>query len=382
MTKDDPLFIISPMEKPKVALVHDWLTGQRGGEKVLEVFAEIFPEAPIYTLFHFRGSQSEAIERRTIHTSFLQKMPGLRRRYRSYLMFYPLAVELFNLQEYDMIISSSHCVAKGAIPRPDALHICYVHSPVRYAWNQYFAYFPPQKLGFFSRMLIPPVIHRLRLWDVASSSRIDFFLANSRCVAQRIFRYYRREAEVLYPPVDTDFFQPGGNPGDYFLIVSALVPYKRVDLAVEAFNRAGLPLKIVGSGPEFKRLQKHARKNIEFLGHLPAEDLLRIYQEARALVMPGEEDFGINACESQACGVPVIAYGRGGATETVVAGVTGLFFMEEKAESLLGALDKFETMAFNKSTVRANALKFSREAFKRKASEFFREKWNAHTVEA
>jgi glycosyltransferase involved in cell wall biosynthesis len=364
------------MEKVNVALVHDWLTGRRGGEKVLEVFAEIFPAAPIYTLFHFPGSQAEEIDRRTIHTSFLQKMPFLRKRYRWYLHFFPLAVELFDLQEYDFIISSSHCVAKGAIPRPDALHISYIHSPVRYAWNQYFAYFSPDKLGFFSRRLIPPVIHRLRQWDVTSTSRVDHFLANSKTVAQRIYRYYRRKADVVHPPVDTEFFRPGNRDGDYFLLVSALVPYKKIDLAIRAFNRNGLRMKIVGNGPDYKKLKKTAKKNIEFLGFLSPQDLLKAYQEAIALLMPGEEDFGINSLEAQACGIPVIAYGRGGATETIIPQETGLFFPVSTPESLQTALDKFQGLAFNKSTIRANALTFSRDLFKQKTSALFREKWN------
>jgi glycosyltransferase involved in cell wall biosynthesis len=366
------------MKDAKVALVHDWLTGQRGGEKVLEVFAEIFPDAPIYTLFHFPGSQREDIEHRTIHTSFLQRMPFLRRKYRSYLLFFPLAVELFNLQDYDMIVSSSHCVAKGAIPRPDALHICYVHSPVRYAWNQYFAYFDPDKLGLLSRLFIPPAIHKLRLWDVSSSSRVDFFLANSETVAQRIYRYYRRTAEVMHPPVDTDFFQPGDSQMEYFLIVSALVPYKRIDLAVETFNRSGSPLKIVGTGPEYKKLRKKAKKNIDFLGFLTPQDLLRVYQQAKALLVPCEEDFGINSLEAQACGVPVLAYSRGGATETVISGKTGLFFVELTAESLQDTLDKFQNITFNMSTIRANALRFSRNTFKEKTSGYFQQKWHDH----
>lgn len=364
------------MENAKVALVHDWLTGQRGGEKVLEVFAEIFPHAPIYTLFHFPGSQSEEIEQKTIHTSFLQKMPFLKKRYRWYLHFYPLAVELFDLQEFDFILSSSHCVAKGAIPRPDALHISYIHSPVRYAWNQYFVYFSPDKLGFFSRRLVPPVIHRLRQWDVTSTSRVDHFLANSKTVAQRIYRYYRRKADIVYPPVDTELFQPDNHQGDYYLIVSALVPYKKIELAIATFNRNGLKMKIAGNGPDYKKLKKAANKNIEFLGFLSPKELVQTYQGAKALLMPGEEDFGINSLEAQACGIPVVAYGRGGATETIIPQETGLFFPELTTESLQAALDKFQSIAFNKSTIRANALTFSRDSFKEKTSALFREKWN------
>lgn len=364
------------MEKLRVALIHDWLTGQRGGEKVLEVLAEIFPDAPIYTLFHFPGSQADAIENRKIVTSFLQRFPLAKRHYRSYLPLFPLAAELFDLEDYDLIISSSHCVAKGVIPRPDALHISYIHSPVRYAWNQYFAYFASQKLSFFSRLAIPPVIHYLRIWDESSSSRVDHFVANSRNVAKRIEKYYRRQAEVIYPPVDTEFFQPAElNTEDYFLIVSALVPYKKIDLAVEVFNRTRLPLKIVGQGPEYKYLRKRAFSNIEFIGPVSQEDLLHLYQNAKAYIMPGEEDFGITSLEAQACGVPVIALGRGGATETVIPEKTGLFFEETKVESLLAALDKLQGFEFNKTAIRANALNFSREIFREKMVSCIEKKW-------
>jgi glycosyltransferase involved in cell wall biosynthesis len=369
------------MEIPKVALVHDWLTGQRGGEKVLEVFAEIFPDAPVFTLFHLPGSQIEAIEKRDIRTSFIQRLPFLRKSYRKYLPLFPLAIELFDFQQYDFVISSSHCVAKGAIPRPDALHICYIHSPMRYAWNQYFAYFSADRLGLFSRLIIPAKIHKLRLWDESSTKRVDRFIANSKTVAQRVRKYYRRDAEILHPPVDTDFYQLGERQGDYYLIVSALVPYKKIDMAIHAFNQKAFPLKIVGVGPDYRKLKKTAKANIEFLGSLPGEDLRKIYQEARALVMPGEEDFGINSLESQACGVPVIALGRGGATETVVPEETGFLFDEPSVKGLSAALDKFRDFSFNRTTIRTNALKFSRDSFKKKASSYFDEKWTEHVSE-
>lgn len=362
----------------KVVLVHDWLTGQRGGEKVLEVFAEIFPEAPIYTLFHFPGTQIDEIEKRDIQTSFLQRFPFLKKKYRFYLPLFPLAVELFDLQEYDLILSSSHCVAKGVIPHPDSLHVSYIHSPVRYAWNQYFSYFSPAKLNFFSRIFIPPVIHRLRVWDESASHRVDYFIANSENVTRRIQKYYRRSAEIIHPPVDAQFFQPSDQEGDYYLIVSAMVPYKRIDLAIEAFNLRGSPLKVVGQGPEYKKLKKQAKANVEFLGSLEGNELLRIYQGARALILPGEEDFGITSLESQACGVPVIAYGRGGAVETVIPEETGILYPELSLESFTEALDKFKGLEFNKATVRANAMKFSRDIFKEKTSEFLREKWISH----
>ncbi|MFQ6082972.1 MAG: glycosyltransferase [Candidatus Aminicenantia bacterium] len=363
------------MEKVKVALIHDWLTGRRGGEKVLEVLAEIFPEATIYTLFRFPGSQIEEIEKRKIITSFIQKFPFLKRKYRYYLPLFPLAVELFNLEEYDLVISSSHCVAKGVIPNPEAFHICYVHTPMRYAWNQYFHYFGKGKISFFSRLIIPPIISYLRLWDESSAQRVDCFIANSKNVAHRIKKYYRREAEVIHPPVDTDFFKPSNKEGEYYLIVSALVPYKRIDLAISAFNQTKYPLKIVGVGPEYKKLKEMSNSNIEFLKSVTDKELLRLYQSAKAFLLPGEEDLGIAPLEAQACGTPVIAYQQGGAKETVTSEETGVFFDNLKTDDFLKALDKFNKLDFNKAKIRENAMRFSRDKFKIKIKNYIDQKY-------
>jgi glycosyltransferase involved in cell wall biosynthesis len=265
-------------------------------------------------------------------------------------------------------------VAKGIIPNADAIHFCYVHTPMRYAWNQYFNYFSKEKLGVFSRFFIPPVIHYLRMWDESSSHRVDYFIANSTAVAKRIWKYYRRKAEVIYPPVDTDFFIPGDMKDEYFLIVSALVPYKMIDLAVETFCQNKWPLKIVGQGPDFKKLKKKARANIQFLGSVTNQELLGLYQRSQALIMPGEEDFGINALESQACGIPVIAYGRGGATETVIPGKTGLFFHEFTKNSLSQTLKQFQKFHFEPNALRNHALQFGRDIFKDKIRSFIKDK--------
>jgi glycosyltransferase involved in cell wall biosynthesis len=365
------------MENMRVALVHDWLTGRRGGEKVLEALAELFPRAPIFTLFHFKGSQAAEIEEKSIRTSFLQRMPFLKRHYRWYLPLFPQAVESFDLQGFDLVISSSHCVAKGIIPHPDALHVSYVHSPVRYAWNQYWAYFGPGKLGTFSRLAIPPMIHALRQWDVTSAARVDHFVANAGAVARRIEKYYRRPADVIHPPVDTGFFTPGASSPsrDFDLIVTALVPYKKVDLAVAAYNRVGRRLKIVGDGPDYKALKAAARANVEFTGPLSGEALRDLYRNARLYLLPGEEDFGISVVEAEACGTPVVAFGRGGATETVRAGETGLFFDRPSVDGLLAALDKFEGLAFNSRTIREQAERFSGPSFKSRMGGFLRDKW-------
>jgi glycosyltransferase involved in cell wall biosynthesis len=248
---------------------------------------------------------------------------------------------------------------------------------MRYAWNLYFSYFAPDRLSPFSRWIVPPVIHCLRTWDVASAARVDRFVANSANVARRVGKYYRRAADVIPPPVDTEFYRPDNSVarGDYHLVVSALVPYKRIDLAVEAFNQTGAPLKIVGAGPEYRALKKRARANVEFLGAAEAEDLKRLYQGAASFLLPGEEDFGIATLEAQACGTPVIAYGRGGSLETVVPGETGLLFDEPTVAGLLGALDKFRTFACNRETIRSNAMRFSRERFKEGIFSYLRKAW-------
>ncbi len=367
------------MEKIRVALVHDWLTGQRGGEKVLEVLAEIFPAAPIYTLFHFPGSQVDRLEARQIRTSFIQRLPFLRKRYRLYLPLFPLAVELFDLTDYDLVVSSSHCVAKGIIPGPDSLHLSYIHSPVRYAWNQYSAYFSARDMSLLPRLFVPRVIHRLRIWDVTSSARVDNFIANSTNVARRIKKYYRRDADVIHPPADTDFFTlPEAEPArDYFLIVSALVPYKKIGLAVDVFNATGEPLKVVGAGPDFRKLARRARPNIEFLGQVPPDRLRELYRGALALLMPGEEDFGISAVEAQACGCPVVAYGRGGVLESVLPGETGVFFSEPSPAGLRDALDNFRALKFNNSDLRSNAMRFSRSLFKERLAAYLESRWQA-----
>lgn len=354
----------------KVALCHDWLTGMRGGEKILEILCELYPDATIFTILHNKGSVSPIIENLEIKTSFIQKLPFASSKYRHYLPLFPTAMERFNLTGYDLIISSSHCVAKGGIIPQGSLHICYCHTPMRYAWDMYYEYFNKQRTGLIGRMIIPFFINYLRMWDVVSNNRVDYFIANSRNVSQRIKRHYNRDSAVIHPPVDTDFFQPGASQGDFFLIVSALAPYKKISLAIEAFNRRKLPLKVVGIGSEFKRLKKIAKSNIEFLGWVNNEELRKLYQQCLALIFPGEEDFGICPLEAQACGKPVVAFARGGILETVIDGETGIFFHERSPEALIEAIDKVAKISFNKETVRQNALRFSKDKFKIKISQY------------
>lgn len=349
----------------KVALIHDWLTGTRGGEKVLEALCDLYPEAPIYTLVHVSGSVSEKIESHPIFTSWIQHAPMVRHFYRNYLPFFPSAIESFDLSSYDLIVSSSHCVAKGVIPGKHAAHVCYCHTPMRYIWSHYDDYFGDHRTGFPKRQILPRVAKSLRTWDVRASDRVDVFVANSQNVAERIQRFYGREAQVIYPPVDVDYYVPVEvDRQDFYLMVSALVPYKRLELAIEAFQHNPKRLVIVGTGPEEKRLRKLAGSNVEFSGRVSAEKLRELLQTARALIHPGEEDFGLNMVEALACGCPVIAFAAGGALEIVTDRETGLFFNELTPISLLAAVDIAATFSFNETSMRNTALRFSFDHFR------------------
>jgi len=347
----------------RVALVHDWLTGMRGGEKVLEGLCKLYPDADLFTLFHQPGSVSPLIERHRIQTSWLQRLPFASRHYRRYLPLFPSAVERFDLRGYDFVISSSHCVAKSVIPATHARHLCYCHSPMRYAWDQFDAYFGVDRVGYAaSRWVYRPTMTRLARWDAATANRVHRFVANSRHVAGRIARYYNRTASVVYPPVDTTFYCPAAIPPEsHFLIVSALVPYKRIDLAIEGCRRAGARLRIVGDGPERARLERLGGDDVTFVGSVPDEAIRDEYRRTMALLLPGEEDFGIAPVEAQACGRPVVAFGRGGALETVIDGETGVLFSELTAESIRAALDRVTRMRVDSSRLREHAQRFSRE---------------------
>lgn len=352
--------------RPKVVLVHDWLTGMRGGEKVLESICRIFPGADLCTLVHARGSVSALIENRRIRTSILQWLPRATGRYRELLPLFPTAIELFDLDDADLVISTSHCAAKAVVRTGRARHLCYCHSPMRYAWDQFDAYFGRDRLGWAGHALARVVMAPIARWDRDTAHRVDRFLANSRYVADRIRRYYNREATVLHPPVDTAFFTPDGSaPSDFFLVVSALVPYKRLDLAVDAATAAGLPLRIVGSGPDRARLQRRAGPAIEFLGAVEGDALRALYRSARALVLPAEEDFGIAPVEAMACGRGVIAYGRGGATETIAPGVTGVLVGEQSVQAFAQAMATYDPAMFDPAVIRTHAERFSTAAFDR-----------------
>jgi len=347
----------------RVALVHDWLTGMRGGERVLESLCLLFPQADIFTLIHVRGSVSPTIESRRITTSFVQRLPGASTGYRRYLPLFPAAIEQVDLDGYDLVVSSSHCVAKSAVVPGRAWHICYCHSPMRYAWDQFDQYFGPQRVNpLASRWLYRPLLARLARWDADTAGRVHRYVANSLYVAGRIRRYYDREAAVVHPPIDTDFFRPSGAPpDDHLLVVSALVPYKCVERAIEACAATGTPLRIVGDGPERGRLQHLAGPSVTFLGHRSDLEVRDEYQRARAVILAGEEDFGMVPVEAQACGRPVVALARGGALETVGDGDTGLLFHEPTAVSLAAAIGRLGTTDFEPAHIRAHAESFSRQ---------------------
>jgi len=351
----------------RCAIVHDWLTGMRGGEKCLEVFCELLPRATLFSLLHLRGKMSEPIEQMDIRTSFVQKLPGVATRYRNYLPLFPRAIERFDFSDYDLILSSSHCVAKGAVPRPGATHICYCYSPMRYVWDMFDAYFGAHRTGRIKRYLIGKFAARLREWDRRTSERVDRFVAISEHVRKRIQRHYDRDADVIYPPVDCSFFRPDGEVQDFYLVASAFAPYKRIDLAIQVFNELGTPLKVIGSGQDEERLRAMAGDNIEFLGAVSDDELRKAYSSCRAFIFPPEEDFGIMPIEAMACGRPVIAYGVGGALETVTE-ETGVFFPEQTVPALRHAIEEFEHRESDFSTekARAQAAGFDRPVFKEK----------------
>ena len=348
----------------RTAVVHDWLNGMRGGEKVLEEILALVPDPTIFTLFHVPGSVSREIERYPIRASSLNRLPFSRRHYRQYLPLFPRAVEAFDLSGFDLVVSSSHCVAKGALAREGAPHLCYCHTPVRYAWDQFDEYFPRETTRLWR--LKKMVIDRLRAWDRATAGRPTRYLANSSAVADRIRRHYGRSAAVVAPPVDVEFFHGSAKPReDFLLAVGSLVPYKRHEVAIEAARRLGRPLVVVGKGPEERRLRAAAPSSVEIVADLDRESLRDLYRRCFAFVQPGEEDFGISLVEAASCGAPVAAFGRGGARDTVSDGVNGVLYLEEGATGLVRAIEEIGRRRFDYTAVRAAALPFARERFAR-----------------
>ena len=339
-----------------VTLCHDWLTGMRGGERVLEIICEGFPRAEIMTLIHNREVISDVINQHPVHTSWLQGLPGIHRHYRAMLPFFPMSIRGLPVAGGDLVISTSHCVAKSLRSQKQTRHLCYCFTPMRYAWTFHEEYFAGHEL---KALLARPLLAILRNWDRRTASRVDHFVAISHHIKKRIKDFYGRDADVVYPPVDTDHWTPGDTaPGGFDLIVSALVPYKRVDLAVRAYSQSGYPLKIVGVGGELPRLRAMAGPNVTFAEWQSDACILEFYRRCRMLVFPGEEDFGLVPLEVQACGRPVCAYARGGTLETVIEGETGVFFQEQNESALLQAVEQCAAKTWDSAAIRTHAEKF------------------------
>ncbi|HEX9037102.1 MAG TPA: glycosyltransferase [Ktedonobacterales bacterium] len=355
----------------RVALVHDWLNQTGGAERMLLAMTRMFPDAPIYTSIYDPNSVDPAFRSLDVRTSFMQRLPFVKRRHQPFLPLFPLAFEQFDLSGFDLVISDSSAFSKGVITRPDALHINYCHTPMRYAWS-FESYVAQERVGGLSRMALAPIMNWLRMWDVTSSARVDYYIANSPAVAARIAKYYRRESVYIPPPVDTTRFAVSRQRSDYFLIISRLIPYKRIDLAVEAFTRLGLPLRIVGSGRDEKRLRAMAGKSVTFLGRLSDEEARAQLAGCRAFIFPGEEDFGIAPVEAQAAGKPVIAYGAGGALATVIPGKTGVFFQQQTPQALANAVSSFRDEWFDPDAIRRHAEEFDTAQFGKRLMTFIR----------
>lgn len=347
----------------RIAIIHDYLNQYGGAERVLERLHELYPEAPVYTSIYDPQSMPDEYRRWDIRTSFMQRLPGVMRHHQVYLPVYPLAFESFDLKQYDVVLSNSSAWSKGVITPPSTLHLSYCLTPMRWVWN-YREYVQRERLGRVARIALPGIMNWLRLWDRTTADNVDHFATISRAVAARVGKYYRRESVIIYPPVDTGAFQISESQDDYFLVVSRLIPYKRIDIAVEAFNQLGLPLLIIGDGRDRAALEAKAGSNVHFLGKVPDKEVKRYFSRCRALIFPGEEDFGITPVEAQAAGRPVIAYAGGGALDTVQEGITGRLFSPQTPEALAEAVRSFDQSEFDPLEIRNCAEQFDTAAFK------------------
>ena len=353
----------------KVAIIHEWLTIYGGSERVVEQLLKIYPQADIFTTVYHEKNMGHIFPKEKVHTSFMQGIPFSKKFYTKMLHLMPRAFESFDLSEYDLVLSSSHSCAKGVITSAETTHISYIHTPMRYAWDLYHDYLKAS--GFITRMAMKKILPKIRQWDALSALRVDKFVANSSIVKKRINKVYRRDAEVIYPPVNTDFFVPNNkDPEDFFLILSRFIPYKKIDLAIEACNKLGKRLIILGTGPQEKELKNIAGPTIEFTGRLSDEESRGYYQRCKAFLFPGYEDFGITPVEAQACGRPVIAYGKGGALDSVISEKTGVFFPEQTVESMISGIEKFKKINFNATEIRKHAESYSNKEFIRKMTKF------------
>jgi len=362
----------------RIALVHDYLVQYGGAERVLECFTELFPYAPIYTLVYDREAMHGKFEEKDIHTSFIQKIPFAKKRHRIFPQFMPMAIEQFDFSQYDIVLSDSSSYAKGIIVKPETLHICYIHTPMRYAWDDCQKYTSDFYFPNFIKKIVPFIMNYIRIWDRVSADRVDRIIANSNFVSKRIKKYYKKDSIVIHPPVNIKNFYISQKRDAYFLMVGRLLAYKRYDIAIEAFNKLGLPLKIIGRGPEMKKLQKMAKKNVEFLGRVDDQKLAEYYANCQAFIFPQEEDFGIVAIEAMASGRPVIAYRGGDIPEHMEEGKTGIFFNQQTAEDIIEAVKKFNEKNFNPEYIRQKSLKFDREIFKAKIEEYIKKELGKH----
>jgi len=361
----------------KVALVHDHLAQEGGAEKVLEVLSDMFPDAPIYTLLYDKKNVKKYYPNKKIEASIIQKLPGGVNHYKWYMPFMPMAVEFFDLTKYDVVISDTSSFAKGVITPTETVHICYCHTPTRYLWSDTHQYINELKYNKFFKKIIAFVLNYIRIWDRQAADRVDYFLTNSRISQKRIKKYYRRKSKIIYPSVEDRNFYISEKVEDYFLCGCRLVPYKRIDIVIEAFKKMpGKKLKIFGDGPDLNRLKKIAdgAENVEFLGRVSQEEKFKLFSHAQAFINPQKEDFGITVVESMASGRPVIALSEGGALETVIDGITGIFFKKENADSIIDAVNKFNSVKFNPQKIREHAMNFSEENFRNKIMEFIKSK--------
>ncbi len=361
----------------RVALIHDYLNQYGGAERVLEVLHDLYPDAPIYTSLFDPATMPRSFQSWDIRTSFMQRIPGARRVHRSLLPLYPLAFESFDLSGYDVVLSNSSAWAKGVITPPNTLHVCYCLSPMRWAWN-YEGYVQREQLGTSARRLLPPVIHYLRLWDVSSAQRVDRFIGISRVVVNRIAKYYRRPADMIFPPVDASRITMGIERGDEYLVVSRLIPYKRIDLAVAACTRLGLPLRVIGDGRDREKLMAQAGSTVRFDGRLSDQEVYAALGHCRAFIFPGEEDFGIAPVEAMAAGRPVVAYAAGGALDTIADGRTGRYFAPQTVDALADVLRDFDADAFDPAAIRTHALGFDTQAFREQITSYVERAYAEH----
>ncbi|MDQ1284271.1 MAG: hypothetical protein QG620_619 [Patescibacteria group bacterium] len=364
----------------KIALVHDYLVQYGGAERVLECFCELWPNAPIHTLVYDKNLMREKFADKKIRTSFLQKIPFTKTRHRIFPPLMPSAIESFDSSNYDIVLSDSSSFAKGIITGPDTLHICYMHTPMRFAWDDCQKYTQDFYFPGFIKRIVPFFMNYIRVWDRVSADRPDKIVANSKFISRRIKKYYKRDSIVINPPVNLENFYAGKKTGDFFLLVGRLMAYKRFDIAIEAFKKSGLKLKIIGRGPELARLKKIAGDsgNIEFMGRLSERELFKHYAECRAFIFPQEEDFGITAIEAMASGRPVIAYRGGDIPEHMEEGKTGIFFERQTPEDIIGAVKKMDGCEFDPEYIRSTVLKFDKEVFKDKIREYVEKEMENH----